>query len=212
MNTPILPEQKHAPFSPQGAIERTRWWLARNEDVAILYASLELRYTFELILIKHGWASEDDSDDFNVLNWQPKRLHKTLRQEFAEKIDITKSYKFYLEQNDESAQLLVATGLRHAEVDGSLTLGYFLAVPPELFDRCHMLNDNLHATWAGRDCRLPQRPWYTEQHRFLSELLDSLIPHASSRNDLNVLHTPGTKWEEVDGIELEKLLRREGQY
>jgi len=212
MRGPVLPRQQYAPFSPQGYLERARWWLTSEEDASILYTSLELRYAFETIVVKHGWASGNDTKSFDKLHYKPVKMFATLREEFSSKIDIDKSYRFFLEGTDKSAELVVSQGLKSLEPDGTLTQGYFLTVPQELFSLYGKLDDNLHGTWAGRDVRLPQRPWYTVQYKFLSNFANRLLPHASSHNDLSLLDTPGVKWEEVKSNILENLLRQEGQH
>lgn len=212
MQGPVLPQQKYALFSPQGYLERARWWLNSEEDVSILYASLELRYAFETIVVKHGWASGNDTKASEKLHYKPKDLFATLRREFSAKIDINKSYRFFLEGIDKGAELVVSLGLKTLEPDGTLTVGYYLAVPKELFSLYGRLDQNLHGTWDGRDVRLPQRPWYTAQHRFLSNFVDRLLPHASSHNSLSFIDTPGVKSEEVVSNPLERQLRRKGQH
>lgn len=208
---PVLPGHWYAPFSAQGYLERARWWLASDKDVSILYASLELRFAFEAIVVKHGWASAEESKAFEKLHDNPKKLFATLRKEFASRIDIDRSYRFYADNTDKGTQLVVSLGLSSLEPDGTLTRGFFLTVPQELFSSYGKLDKNLHGTWFGRDVRLPQRPWYTEEHRFLSDFADRLLPHASRLNSLDTHTLPGVRWEEVDSAALETLLRHEGQ-
>jgi hypothetical protein len=122
MRRPVLPRQQYALFSPQGYLERARWWLTSKEDASILYASLELRYAFETIVVKHAWASGITTKTFEKLHDNPKDLFATLRKEFAPKIDIDKSYRFFHEGTDKGAELVA----KSLDQDGTLTHGYFL--------------------------------------------------------------------------------------
>src|SRR3954452_8178211 len=93
----MTPKQKFPKLDCQGFLERAFAWLKVDGDVEYFYAALELRFTFEQLLLKHGFASKDYSDTFLRLNWKPREIHQRLTKEFAERLDVTKAYHFTLD-------------------------------------------------------------------------------------------------------------------
>src|SRR5919205_304917 len=89
--------QKYPKLDSHGYLERAFKWLKSGVEIDLFYAALELRFTFEQVLIKHGNASTDYTDAFIKLHWQPKRMRNHLINEFAARLDIAKSYKFTLD-------------------------------------------------------------------------------------------------------------------
>src|SRR4051812_34743855 len=89
--------QKYPKLDCHGFLERAFVWLKSGVEIELFYAALELRFTFEKVLIKHGNASTDYTDTFFKLHWQPKRMRNRLISEFAARLDITKSYQFTLD-------------------------------------------------------------------------------------------------------------------
>jgi hypothetical protein len=172
-----------------GCLERAFTWLKSEFDIGLFYAALELRFTFEKVLIKHGYASGDYTDDFTALHWQPKKLRNRLIQEFAPQLDIRKSYAFTLDP-----------------ANPVLTMGYFLAVPDDLYHSYRHLDGYLHAQWAIH-INTPDRVWYKEALAFLLDLADKLIPHASPKNSLDYFSIPNIQAREIDAQELELILR-----
>jgi hypothetical protein len=57
-------KQRFPIIDAHGYLERAYYWLESESDIAVFYAALELRFTFEKILIKHGWASNNNTNNF----------------------------------------------------------------------------------------------------------------------------------------------------
>jgi hypothetical protein len=180
---------KYPILAPHGFLERAFLWLETGMETGIFYASLDLRFTFERILIKHGFASTNDTKSFEKLKSQPKELHQALQKEFLGRLDIGKSYKFFL-----------------GEGHNSSTVGYFLSIPEDLFSPYGRLDNYLHAQWAI-PIGTPDRRWYKEASAFLFNFANTLIPHANPDNSLDYMNIPSVKIEEVDGSELENMMR-----
>ena len=71
-------EQNYPIVDAHGFLERAFLWLDSDIDAGVLYAALDLRFTFERILIKHGSASANYSKSFEKAIWQPKKLREAL--------------------------------------------------------------------------------------------------------------------------------------
>jgi hypothetical protein len=182
--------QKYPKLACHGFLERAFDWLKSGVEIELFYAALELRFTFEKVLIKHGQASTDYTDSFLELHWQPKRMRNRLISEFASRLDVAKSYQFTLDPKNSGP-----------------TMGYFLTIPEELFDSYGHLNDYLHAQWAIH-MFTTTRSWYTETHAFLSDFAHKLIPHASPENSLDFFSIPNIQAKEIDTCTLEQILRK----
>lgn len=154
-------------------------WLNSGIDIGLFYAGLELRGCFEHIWLKHGIASDDDSERFFGLNWKPQEIQKRLEQEFSSKIDINKSYVFTFDINDPS-----------------LTMGYYLAMPQTLFQDRRATNPFVHAQWAI-PINTPDQAWYREKHGLLTDFAMKLIPHTSPKNSLVKACMPNIQMIEV---------------
>jgi hypothetical protein len=182
--------QKYPKLDCSGFLERAFKLLNSGVDIELFYAALELRFTFEKVLIKHGGASTDYTNAFLQLHWQPRRLRNHLIREFTPLLDINKSYRFTLDSSTAAA-----------------TLGYFLPVPEHLFASYGHLNDYLHAQWAIR-IGTPDQAWYKDTHAFLYDFARVLVPHASPKNSLDYFSIPNIQAEEIDTQELEEILRK----
>jgi hypothetical protein len=170
-------------------LERAFAWLNSGVEIGLFYAALELRFTFEKILIKHGFASNHYTKSFLKLGWQPKKLHSHLREEFSPKLDINKSYIFTLDPTNPV-----------------LTMGYYLPLTEDLFEYYGRLDKYLHAQWAIHMFDLSRR-WYNETSSFLLEFANKLVPHASPSNSLDYLSIPNIQAKELDAYEVERILR-----
>lgn len=186
--TIIFPNQKYAKLSAEGFLERAFMWLNSGIDLGLFYAGLELRGCFEKIWLKHGIASDDDSDEFFKLNWKPQDIRKHLKEELATKIDITKSYVFTFDK-----------------ANPSLTMGYYLAMPDSLFREKFAINDFVHAQWAI-PIGAPDRVWYKEKHALLTDFATKLIPHASGKNSLCTSCMPNIEAHEIDSEQIKPTL------
>ncbi len=183
-------QQQYPKLDPHGFLERAFLWLDSEIDVGIFYAALDLRFSFEKILIKHGFASTNYSKSFEKSNWQPKKLHESLSKEFAQQIDLEKAYSFY-----------------RLRGSGSDVLGYFLPIPQELFTAYGKLDNYLHAQWAI-PIGLKDDKWRKENSQVLRTFAERLIPHANPKNSLDYLSLPNIKYKELDIAELENILKR----
>jgi hypothetical protein len=187
----MFDKQKFPKLDCQGFLERAFVWLKVDGDVEFFYAALELRFTVERLLLKHGFASEDYSDSFARLNWKPKELQQKLVKEFDGRLDMTKAFRFTLNPNDVHA-----------------TMGYYLPVTKDMFKSYKDLNGYLHAQWAVR-MGTPDRAWAKKAHASMFDFATRLIPHASPRNSLNHFTIPNIQAVEMDRQELESLLRQQ---
>jgi hypothetical protein len=122
----MSPNQKYPKLDCHGFLERAFQWLKSGVEIELFYAALELRFTFEKLLIKHGNASTNYTKSFYKLHWQPKDMRNSLVNEFAPRLDIAKSYRFTLDP-----------------ANPVLTLGYFLTIPEMLFVSYAQLNSYL---------------------------------------------------------------------
>ncbi len=183
-------QQQYPIVDSHGFLERAFLWLDSEIDVSIFYAALDLRFTFEKVLIKHGFASTNYSKSFEKNNWQPKKLHETLGKEFSQQIDLDNAYVFFFERGS-----------------GRDIFGYFLPVPQELFSSYSKLDNFLHAQWAI-PIGLPDDRWRKENAQHLRSFAESLIPHANPKNSLDYLSLPNIKFEELEVTEAEDILKR----
>ncbi|HAE58553.1 MAG TPA: hypothetical protein DCG54_03340 [Anaerolineae bacterium] len=180
--------QKQLKLDARGFLGRAFFWLDSEIDVGIFYAALELRFTFEKILIKHGFASTNNSKSFEKLRWQPKELSRELNKEFAHKINLEKAFKFFIQSQVQP-----------------VVLGYYLPISQDLFSEYGKLDGFLHAQWAipiGR----PNNAWQKEKARTLRAFAEKLIPHASPENSLDFLNIPEIKMEEIAIIDAQNIL------
>jgi hypothetical protein len=173
-----------------GFLERAFFWLDSEIDVGIFYTALDLRFTFEKILIKHGFASTNYSKSFEKNNWQPKKLLEALGKEFSQLIDIDKAYVFFFERGG-----------------GRDIFGYYLPIPEDLFTLYSKLDNYLHAQWAI-PIGLPDNRWRKENTQILRVFAERLIPHANPKNSLDYISLPNIKMEDVDVAEIENILKR----
>lgn len=165
-------------------------WLDSGIDIGLFYAGMELNKCFESIWLKHGLASNDDSDEFTNLNAQPHLLAEKLNHEFILQLSFEKSYKFTLDSTNPN-----------------LTMGHFLMMPNSLFEAKEKVSKFAHAQWAipiGH----PEKHWQKESHDLLLSFALDLIPHASSQNSLIVVQTPDIKAIEIDTAHLKTILRQ----
>lgn len=144
-------------------------------DIGIFYCALELRFTFEQVIIKHANASYNYSNAFEKLHWKPEKLFKAISDEFHGRVDLTKSYKFYLQKEKLSPEII---------------FGYFLPIEQNLFSEYGQLDNYLHAQWAIEIGR-PNNEWQKENAVFLREFANKLIPHANPKNSLDFINLPG---------------------
>ncbi len=182
-------DQNYPKLDCHGFLERVFVWLKLGKDIEMFYAALDLRFTFEKLLIKHGYASTDYSDNFSDLHWQPRRLRNRLITEFDSRLDLQKPYKFMLDP----------------AIDAS-TMGYYLPISEDIFDSYKHLNDYLHAQWAIHMFS-PTQNWYKETYDFLFDFANKLIPHASPKNSLNYSSIPNIQTKEIELQQLEQILR-----
>ena len=180
---------KHINLAPYGFLQRAVSWLESELDVGIFYTALELRFAFESILIKHGFASTNPTKAFEKLKSQPDKLYHSLQQEFIERLDIAKSYRFFLDSPGESP-----------------TMGYYLSVPEDMFPLYGKLDNYLHAQW-GIPIGTPDKRWYKEQRVFLLDFANRLIPHTNPNDSLDYSSIPNIRFAEVNSGELESMLR-----
>jgi hypothetical protein len=124
--------QHYPRLESHGFLERAFLWLQSGNDVDLFYATLELRFTFEKLLLKHGNASTTYTGSFLKLNGKPRELHERLKDEFASRLDIAKPYQFTLDPSNPV-----------------LTMGYFLPIPDALFRSYGRLDKYLHAQWPS---------------------------------------------------------------
>jgi len=185
-----LRKPRYPQLDPHGFLERAFVWLESDIDIGIFYAALDLRFTFEKILIKHGFASDDFSKSFTQLKWQPRKLHDALQKRFAGQINLAKSYRFF-----------------NGEVAEKLQFGCYLSMPVELFADYGKLDNYLHAQW-GIPIGTRDKAWLKENRAFLVNFADKLVPHANPDNSLSFFTLPNTKHVEVEWEELEKSLRK----
>lgn len=183
-------KQQYPTVDAHGFLERAFLWLDSETEAGIFYAALDLRFTFEKTLIKHGFASTNYSKSFEKNNWQPRKLLEALGKEFSQQIDLEKAYVFSRERGK-----------------GRDIFGYYLPIPEELFSSYHRLNNYLHAQWAI-PVGLPDDIWRKENAQTLRVFAESLIPHANPKNSLDYLSLPNIKNEELEVSEAESILKR----
>ena len=180
--------QKQIKLDAHGFLGRAFFWLDSEIDVGIFYAALELRFTFEKILIKHGFASANYTKPFEKLTWKPSDLYQELNKEFVHKINLERACKFFLQGEEEP-----------------IVLGYYLPIGQDLFSEYGKLGGFLHAHWAipiGR----PNNAWQKEKATSLRAFAEKLIPHANPGNSLDFLSIPEIKMEEVAIIDAQNIL------
>ncbi len=185
----MLHNQKYPRLDCHGFLERAFIWLKLGQDNELFYAALELRFTFEKLMIKHGNVSTNYSRDFLKSNWKPKKLRNRLIDEFKSRLDLKKAYKFTLDPTRDAS-----------------TMGYYLPISDDLFVFYGQLNNYLHAQWAI-NMFSPTSDWYKDTYTFLSGFADKLIPHASPENSLDYLSIPNIQIEEMEFQQLEQILR-----
>ena len=182
--------QRFPKLDPHGFLERAFFWLDSDLDVGVFYAALELRFTFEKILIKHGFASSNYTKSFEKMNWNPDKLHEALHKEFSHRINLSKAYRFVL-----------------GDDDNSVIFGYYLPIDKELFSMYGRLDKYLHSQWAI-PIGTPDDKWQKESSQSLRSFAESLIPHANPKNSLDYLSIPNVKFEELKIPNTETMLRR----
>jgi hypothetical protein len=188
--TAYISKQQYPRQSPEGFLERAFMWLNSGIDMGLFYAGLELRCCFEKIWLKHGIASNDESDEFTKLNWKPRQIQRRLSNELSPDIDINQSYIF-----------------THDAANPSLTTGYYLAMPDTLLlGSKGLLNDFVHAQWAI-PINTPDKAWYLENHKLLSRVANDLVPHVNPRNSLVLACMPDIKACPTDSAVVEGILR-----
>lgn len=183
--------QQYPKLDPHGFLERAFLWLDSDNDIGVFYAALDLRFTFEKILIKHGFASTNYSKSFEKNNWRPKKLYDSLGKEFAQSINLDKTYSFY-RPNGNSADVY----------------GYFLPIPQDLFDAYGQLNGLLHAQWAI-PIGLNNDKWRKEKSECLRAFAERLVPHANPKNSLDLLSLPNISYKELKALEAEEILKKD---
>ena len=183
-----LPE-KYPIVDAHGFLERAFFWLDTETEVSVFYAALDLRFTFEKILIKHGFASTNHSKSFEKNNWQPKKLHEALGKEFSQQINLDNAYVFFRERGS-----------------GRDIFGYYLPIPQELFSTYGKLDNYLHAQWVI-PIGLPDDRWRKENAQILRAFAESLIPHANPKNSLDYFSLPNMKLEELEVTKAENILK-----
>jgi hypothetical protein len=67
--------QKYPKLDCHGFLERAFKWLKSGVEIELFYAALELRFTFEKVLIKHGNASTDYTDAIPNIQAQEMDTH-----------------------------------------------------------------------------------------------------------------------------------------
>ena len=182
--------QKYPKIDAHGFLERAFFWLDSGIDIGIFYAALDLRFTFEKILIRHGFASSNYTKSFEKMNWQPEKLQETLNKEFSQRINLSKAYKFYFGTGDET-----------------VIFGYYLPVYQELFSTYGKLDKYLHAQWAI-PIGLPDDSWRKENSQNLRNFAERLIPHANPKNSLDLLNLPKIKFDVLEISDTEILLKK----
>ena len=182
--------QRFPKLDPHGFLKRAFYWLDSGVDISTFYAALELRFTFEKMLIRHCFASSNYSKSFEKRNWQPDKLHEALHKEFAHRLNLAKAYKFFLEGG-------VA----------SVIIGYYLPIDRELFSMYGKLDKYLHAQWAI-PIGSPDNAWQKESSLKLRTFGERLIPHANPKNSLDFLSIPNIKSEELEISDTEAILRK----
>ena len=165
-------------------------WLDSGIDIGIFYAALDLRFTFEKILIKHGFASSNYTKSFEKMIWQPDKLQESLSKEFSQRINLAKAYKFFLGTDDET-----------------VTFGYYLPISQELFSMYGKLDKYLHAQWAI-PIGSPDGAWRKENSQNLCNFAEKLIPHANPKNSLDYLNLPNIKYDELEISDTEIMLKK----
>jgi hypothetical protein len=188
MNVKIT--QKYPKLDAHGFLERAFSWLNSGIDIGIFYAALELRFTFEKVLIKHGFASSNYTTSFEKMNWKPDKLHEALDKEFSQRINLSKSYRFFLETGNEP-----------------VVFGYYLPIDQELFSLYGKLDNYLHAQWAI-PIGLPDNAWQKENSQLLRNFAERLIPHANPKNSLDYLSLPNIKFDELKIPDAEIMLKK----
>ena len=179
--------QRFPKLAPHGFLERAFFWLDSDLDISIFYAALELRFTFENIFIKHGFASSNETKAFEKMNWQPERLYETLHKEFSYRINLAKAYKFVLGDNDTS-----------------VIFGYYLPINDELFSMYGKLDKYLHSQWG---IPIGDKKWQKENSQNLRNFAEILISHANPENSLNYLSSPNIKPVEISIPNTEIMLK-----
>jgi hypothetical protein len=183
-------KQKYPKLDAHGFLERAFSWINSGIDVGVFYAALELRFTFEKILIKHGFASSNYTKPFEKMNWKPSQLQESLEKEFSQRINLARAYRFFIETDNEP-----------------VNFGYFLPIDQELFSMFGRLNKYLHAQWAI-PIGLPNDVWQKANSQILRDFAEKLIPHANPKNSLDYLSIPNIKFDELEISDTEIMLKK----
>jgi hypothetical protein len=183
-------KQRFPIIDAHGYLERAYYWLESESDIAVFYAALELRFTFEKILIKHGWASNNNTNNFEKKHSKAEILGETLTSEFSQKIALDKAYKFFFPPGKDYEEIV---------------FGYYLPINQDLYTSYGKLDNLLHAQWAI-PIGLPNRKWQKERKKDLLIFADKLIPHANPKNSLDLISLPNIKYEEMDNQVIEQQL------
>lgn len=183
-------KQQYPKLDAHGFLERAFFWLDSGIDIGIFYAALELRFTFEKILIKHSFASTNYCKSFEKMNWQPDKLQEALSKEFSQRINLTKAYKIFLKTDMKP-----------------VIFGYYLPIPQELFSMYGKLDKYLHSQWAI-PMGSPNDEWRNENSKKLSIFAERLIPHANPKNSLDYLSLPNIEFDELEVSDTEILLKK----
>lgn len=184
-------KQKFSVGDSGGSLERAFSWLGSDDIFNVMYAALELRFTFEKIHIKHAFASSDYSTSFGKLTWKPEKLKAALDNEFSQIIDLEKAHLFFLE------------GINHEKI----VMGYFLPIPDYLYIQYGKLDNFLHAQWAI-PIGWPDRRWQKSKAKELELFANELIPHSNPLNSLDNFNIPNIQVSDLDTLEVNALLRQ----
>lgn len=174
--------KRFRPIDIPGYLERAFYWLQSPAPTGVLYAALDLRLSFEKIILKHGFASDNFSTTFMKLNFKPEQLYKSLSIEYAHKMNLNFGYRFFLNNSKNEKEKL---------------FGYFLPINKELFAQYGKLDNFLHANWAI-PLGFPDRRWQVEKSKDLRDFANKLIPHANSKNSLDWINIPNISIAEMD--------------
>ena len=183
-------DQRFPKLDPPGFLERAFFWLDSGIDIGIFYAALELRFAFEKILIKHGFASTNYSKSFENLKWQPAKLRENLSKEFSHLVDLDLAYEFSL-----------------GTIENAVPIGYYIPVDQDLFSMYGRLDNYLHAQWAI-PIGAPDNAWQREHSQKLRDFAERLIPHANPINTLDLLSIPNINVEKSEIGDTEAILRK----
>lgn len=177
-------------LEPSGFLERAFFWLDSESDLRIFYAALELRFVYEKIFLNHALASNNNSPNFDKLNWKPKRLQDELTREFSSQINLENAYQFFIKAPNSSEPVI---------------FGYYLPFDENIYSMYGKLDQFLHAQWAI-PIGYPDRRWQKEKAVELFKLARELIPYSNPKNSLNYFSIPNIKFVELDISEAKKIL------